>query len=140
MAEQVKILNMMFRGFTLTVKSKDATGKLVPKTIIIPSREAKVVDKEEFDAAVKNNRALKSYLDQKLLVTAKSSDKMVTPHEEELQGRTNNAKRPEELKDTRTAKEKDGKVKHESKKVEAVEVEQGDKAKKGDAPEGGKRE
>lgn len=147
MAQDVRILNMMMRGFTLNLPAKDKIGKPTVETVNIASRTAVTVDKAKFDAAMKSTKSLKALVDQKRLVVANASGAITTPAEGDLHKRSSSPELPENLKDTKDAEAMDGKVKHEVKKVEHVEVEapakpEGDapaKASDG-APEGGKRD
>lgn len=125
---QVKILNMMHRGYSLHIMKNG-----VIKEIPIPSRESVVVDKESFDMARKGSRALQAMLDQKLLVTATASGTISTPDVDDLVLRTSKPERPAELQDTANS-ELTEKVRHEVKKTEMVEIEV-----PSDAPKGGKR-
>ena len=134
----VRILNMMHRGYTLNLADKDKLGNPSVKTVNIASREAVTVDKARFDAAIKSTKSLKALVDQRRLVVANASGTITTPDAGELHRRSSKPIPPENLQDTKNAEHKDGKVKHEVKKVETVEVDAPEAPS--DAPKGGKRD
>ena len=135
----VRILNMMKRGYVLNLAGKDALGNPKPQAFKIPSGTAITVDKGRFDAELKKSKALKALIDQKRLVVGSAAGTITTPHEDELHARTTKLDKPIDLQDTKDAETKDGKVKHEVKKVEQVEVD-APKTGDADAPKGGKRD
>ena len=131
----VVISNRMTRRFVLNIKHKDAEGNRTIKPIIIESGLQVTVDADAFEVAKKESKPLQAHLDERRLVVAKSLGAASKVHPDVLSRKSASPEKPKDLKDTKDAEK--GKAKHEVKKVETAEVEQGTAAT--DKPKGGKK-